>query len=336
MTNRIIIAGAPCAGKSTYAQEHAEAGALVYDYDTLHQALSGLENHQHLNELRPYVIAARDAVFAQLEAHASQAAYIITSAPDQSTIDALVERFDAELVFLDITPAEAHRRADIDERPEIWHTYIDNWFASADLKSRKGEKLMKFKQKTYQAVMQFKENGEQGEFSAVFATLNVKDHDGDVTPVGAFKQGQEVIVEPWNHGWELPAGKGRIYSDEQTAWIEGSFFMDTEVGLENYKTVKNMGELAEWSYTFYVLESSQGDFEGEMVTFLEKLDTLGVSPVTRGAGIGTHTQDIKSKDPDDVSDPEGEADHGKLISDIETRVKVAQASIMYQRSLENG
>jgi hypothetical protein len=147
-------------------------------------------------------------------------------------------------------------------------------------------------QKIFRAPIELKADGEEGEFIAVFSTLNVIDHHIDVTLPGAFAE-QPVVVEPWNHGWTLPAGKGVIKSDEKRAWVDGRFFLDTEVGRENYRTVKNLGDQAEWSYTFDVVESSQGDFEGQQVRFLKKLDVVGVGPVTRGAGIGTQTISIK-------------------------------------------
>ncbi len=144
-------------------------------------------------------------------------------------------------------------------------------------------------------LKQDEKDSERGEFMAVFSTLNVIDHDGDVTEPGAFKDGQQVIIEPWNHAWNLPAGKGIIQSDDEKAWVEGEFFLDTEAGRENYRTVKNLGSLAEWSYTFDVLEQGSGDFENEQVNFLRSLDVVGVSPVTRGAGIETETVGIKQR-----------------------------------------
>lgn len=150
------------------------------------------------------------------------------------------------------------------------------------------------KQKTFTAPIVLKADGQSGEFTAIFATLNVIDHDGDVTIPGAFRE-QPAIVEPWNHSWNLPAGKGVIKADNDKVWIEGQFFLDTEAGRENYQTVKNLGDLAEWSYTFNVLEQGSGDFEGEQVNFLRKLDVVGVSPVTRGAGINTQTVNIKGQ-----------------------------------------
>lgn len=153
------------------------------------------------------------------------------------------------------------------------------------------------KQKIFRAPIELKAEGEggPGEFMAVFATLNVKDLHNDVTTPGAFDE-QPVVIEPWNHSYTLPAGKGVIRADDDRAWVEGNFFLDTEAGRENYQTVKNLGGLAEWSYTFDILKADQGEFEGQQVRFLRKMDVVGVGPVTRGAGIDTRTIAIKSAD----------------------------------------
>lgn len=162
------------------------------------------------------------------------------------------------------------------------------------------------KQKTFKAPLKLKAEGEgeEGEFAAVFSTLNVKDLHGDVTVPGAFNP-QNVIIEPWNHGWDgPPVGKGVIVADESEARVEGRFFLDTAGGLDHYRTVKNLGDLAEWSYTFDVLQADTGQFNGETVQFLRKLDVVGVGPVTRGAGIATRTIGIKSEDGKEPPAPE--------------------------------
>lgn len=154
--------------------------------------------------------------------------------------------------------------------------------------------------KTYRGHLNFKADADDtGRFSAVFATFNVVDHDGDVTLPGAFRDGQEVLIEGWNHDYSAPpVGKGVIHQDDEKAWVDGQFFLDTQAGIEHYRVVKNVGELQEWSYTFMVEKGRFGQFEGQDVYFLEALDTWGVAPVTRGAGIGTHTTAIKRREKD--------------------------------------
>lgn len=136
-----------------------------------------------------------------------------------------------------------------------------------------------------------------GGFRAVFSTFDVIDHDEDVTRTGAFKDGIEVVVGSWGHKHsDLPVGKGIIRAGEREAAVEGKFFLDTQPGRDTYQTVKNLGPLGEWSYIFRVTKQSFGDFEGRQVRFIEGVDVFSVDPVLRGAGIGTRTTAIKSKD----------------------------------------
>jgi hypothetical protein len=152
--------------------------------------------------------------------------------------------------------------------------------------------------KEFRGHMELKADGEPGEFSAVFATLNVIDYDGDVTLPGAFGE-QRVLIEPWNHNYQAPpVGKGIIHEVDDAsgrlAVVDGRFFLDTANGKEHHAVVKETADMQEWSYTFRVVEGEAGQFDGEEVYFLRKLDVIGVSPVTRGAGIGTRTESIKS------------------------------------------
>jgi phage head maturation protease len=92
--------------------------------------------------------------------------------------------------------------------------------------------------------------------------------------------------------------------------VDGRFFLDTEGGKETYRTVKNLGELQEWSYGFDILKESYGEFDDRSVRFLEALDVHEVSPVMLGAGIGTHTTAIKGTAPQtgDAQDDAGQDD----------------------------
>jgi len=162
--------------------------------------------------------------------------------------------------------------------------------------------------------MELKENGQPGEFRAVFSTFNAIDHDGDVTVPGAFEEDQKVRISYWGHRWrDLPVGRGEIHQDEEKAWVDGRFFLDTEAGKETYLTVKNLGELQEWSYGFDIEKAETGEFEDQDVTFLRKLTVYEVSPVMLGAGIGTGTEEIKGADggdSDSAGNDEGQTGDG--------------------------
>lgn len=137
----------------------------------------------------------------------------------------------------------------------------------------------------------------KGEVEAVFATLNVKDHDNDVTTSGAFENGAEVVISAYNHkSWDgaLPVGKGTIQEVGNEVILKGQFFMDTTHGRDHFNTVKALGARQEWSYGFDVNESEPGEHEGKSVRYLKKMTVHEVSPVLRGAGLGTTTRHAKS------------------------------------------
>jgi hypothetical protein len=145
-----------------------------------------------------------------------------------------------------------------------------------------------------------------GAFIARIAQFNVMDLDSDVTLPGAFPDGKQVLVSAYQHGsWmgELPVGKATMKEDGEFAIGDGQFNLDSDSGKEHYETVKFSGSLQEWSYGFKVLEQAD---EKELEAWAEqhdgarpyriikKLDPFEISPVMRGAGIGTETIAIKS------------------------------------------
>ncbi len=143
-----------------------------------------------------------------------------------------------------------------------------------------------------------------GTFRATIATLGVVDRDGDVAFSGAFPIGKNIIVSAYGHGsWRggtaaLPVGKGVIGADDSTAWLDGRFILETSNGGDTYRTVKHLGPLQEWSYAFDVTEGIT-PIDPRLQPYptarrgLLKLDVHEVSPVLRGAGIGTRTEYVK-------------------------------------------
>jgi HK97 family phage prohead protease len=135
-------------------------------------------------------------------------------------------------------------------------------------------------------------DAEQGIVEAIFATLNVKDSDGDVTVPGAFEDGAPTRISAYGHatwGGALPVGKGTIHEEGDVAICRAQFFMNTQPGRDTFLTIKEMGDLQEWSYGFDILESEEAEHEGEKVRVLKKLAVFEVSPVLLGAGVDTRT-----------------------------------------------
>lgn len=153
-------------------------------------------------------------------------------------------------------------------------------------------------------VVQFKDAqfGDKGTIRAVFATLGVIDHDGDMILPGAIKD-QRVRLSTWGHGsWNgglngLPVGKGRVYENGNDAVFEGTFFLGTTAGRETYETIKAMGDLQEYSFALPEMETeTRRTDDGREYRAIKSVRVPEVSPVLLGAGIDTRTLDIKSLD----------------------------------------
>lgn len=157
-------------------------------------------------------------------------------------------------------------------------------------------------------------DADKGTVDVVFATLGVKDHDGDVTPTGAFEDGAPVVISAYGHkSWDgkLPVGTGDIRELKNEAVMEGQFLLETKAGADTFVTVKALAKkgLGEWSYGYDAVKYSFGEHEGERVRFLEQLKVHEVSPVLLGAGINTRT--LAAKAAGDVRF----AEHVKAVTD---------------------
>lgn len=141
---------------------------------------------------------------------------------------------------------------------------------------------------------------EAGEVTVAFSRFNVIDSDGDVTFAGAIPVGKGVPMSAYGHtSWDgaLPTGKGTLRESGDLGIFDGAYFMETDQGRNAYHTTKAMADLQEWSYGYNVLDGGPGMFEGKRVRELRKLDISEVSPVLKGAGVGTGTLAIKSGAP---------------------------------------
>jgi hypothetical protein len=139
----------------------------------------------------------------------------------------------------------------------------------------------------------------RGEVEAVIATLNVVDRDREVIVPGALQDGAEVAVSGYGHDaifGAIPAGKGAIRVTGNRAIFQGRLFLSTERGRETLAVLKEMGSAQQWSFGFEILESAPPSAEWRARgahRILTKLNAFEVSPVIRGAGVGTQTLSAK-------------------------------------------
>ena len=144
-------------------------------------------------------------------------------------------------------------------------------------------------------TLELKGEDEAGLALARFATLNVRDHDGDVALPGAFGE-QTVLLADWAHDSRSPSiGRADIREEGDQALGDIRFNLKMMRGNEAYQSIAMSQELQEWSYAYQIPEGGayQGDFEGQQVRFLKTIKVIHLSPVEQGAGINTATLDIK-------------------------------------------
>ena len=146
--------------------------------------------------------------------------------------------------------------------------------------------------KALRAPLSLKADGEPGQVTAVFSTFDVVDSDNDIVLATALTHGQQVPMT-WAHRWDVPVGKGTILVQDKQALFDGGFFLETDAGLEAYKTVKAMGTLQEWSWGFRVVDAAYEQRDAQFVRLIKRAEVFEVSPVLVGAGVGTYTLGIK-------------------------------------------
>ena len=150
--------------------------------------------------------------------------------------------------------------------------------------------------KRKQGLFQIKAIGDKGEGTAVFATLNVVDKDGDLAPPGAF--GTQMAKLVGAHDWSAPSiGSARVYESADSALADFRFNLDMPSAEEWYKSLKfnyEAGIVQEFSYGYDVLSSRFEEREGRQIRILEKLKVHEVSPVMLGAGVNTRLVTMKS------------------------------------------
>lgn len=134
---------------------------------------------------------------------------------------------------------------------------------------------------------------DDGLVRAVFSTFDVVDADGDLVTRGAFDDGAPVRIGAFGHrSWHgaLPLGKGRIRTTARAAVLEGRFFLDVPLAQDTFRTVKGLGELAEWSFSLEDVKATREMRGDQVVRVIEAVTVHEVCPVLKGAGVNTRTE----------------------------------------------
>lgn len=149
--------------------------------------------------------------------------------------------------------------------------------------------------------MTIKSMDEAGKGLAELATLSAVDNDGDTYDRGAFswKAGghQWAMMMPAHDRRKMPFGKARVYEDGDKAFAELNLNLNTTAGRDWHQAL--LFDLAtgdpvqEWSYGYSIVDMDYRVSGNSRVRVLKRLDVDEVSPVLRGAGVGTRTLSIK-------------------------------------------
>ena len=153
---------------------------------------------------------------------------------------------------------------------------------------------MSMERETIQAAI--KQAGDDGSFEAVVATFGVVDHDGDIIEHGAFGD-QTMSIMPAHDSMHVPLGKATIEERGELAVAVGQFNMDIQPARDWSSALKfdlaHPPAVQEWSWGFKVLKDAADTVDGQSIRRLIELDMRELSPVLRGASIGTETLSAK-------------------------------------------
>lgn len=143
---------------------------------------------------------------------------------------------------------------------------------------------------------------EAGKGRARIAQLSAVDSDGDTYAKGAFswKQGggQWVMMIPAHDKQAMPFGKAWLHEEGDWAVADFTLNLDTQAGKEWHAALQfdlsNGTPVQEWSYGFRTVKAGRVTRDNKQVRQLRQLDAFEISPVLRGAGVGTGTMTLKS------------------------------------------
>lgn len=129
-----------------------------------------------------------------------------------------------------------------------------------------------------------------GVAEVVLATCGVVDHDQDLLVRGAIPDGAKALLSRWNHsamvGGDLPVGEAVVRSVGDEVRAEVTWF-DSPAGQEAADVVRRLRP--EWSWGFRIKKHDVAEVNGRPARRLLAVDLAEVSPVWRGASIGSRT-----------------------------------------------
>lgn len=286
-----IIIGPPCAGKSTYVQEHAQKGDLRVDFDKLATALGSDTPHRAEGHIKAAAFEARQAAIDYAVTENCEA-YIIHTSPSEKQLEEYIGA-GAELVYMDTDLETCLARAEQDGRPEGTAEVIREYFKEGKMQFKKAADLK-----------------EDGGIVKGYAATFVREPDsyGDVIAKGAFTESLERWSALEQEGKSIPLLYGHnmddpfhnighivfAKEDDYGLYIEAAFDAENETAQYARKLVQE-GRLYQFSFAYSVLDSEQVELEdGSKANELRKLDLYEVSLVQIPANQTAVVTEVKA------------------------------------------
>ena len=191
-----VVTGPPCAGKSTYVQEHRADKDVVVDCDLIAQALGSTEIHGSQGAIRTCALSARDRV-AELCVERDFDSWVVRTELDADERE-MFRLAGAEFVELDPGEDECVARAEAEGCPDDYIEAIHAWYAKHGDKER--NMPAKPQERDYRMMAQ--------PFAAPAVAVEV-DEDGNETPQNRFNspkfvEGYATTFEDPYVLWEEP------------------------------------------------------------------------------------------------------------------------------------
>lgn len=101
-----LVTGPPCAGKTTYAQTHAQLGDIIADRDHIAQELGAISLHNHLPVIASHAEHIMRTRLTDIAEMTTGTAWVIRSAPDPVERETLATWLQADQVLVLLPDAE--------------------------------------------------------------------------------------------------------------------------------------------------------------------------------------------------------------------------------------